>query len=104
MKAFAFGVMTGSVFVAGFVALAAPARADIDDPAVTAYAAHYGGAVCQTLDEYPTDAGILGVGQGIMEHGFTAFQAGEVIYLSVDDICPRHMALVRSFAKQGTAV
>ena len=97
MKAFAFGVMTGSVFVAGFVALAAPARAEVD-PVAYAYAARNAGAVCKTLDEYPTTVGILGVGEAISDTGLTKFQAGEAIYYSVSEVCPRHMDLILRFA------
>ncbi len=77
--------------------LATPAKADTD-PVVVAYAAHYGGAVCSVLDEFPSENGILGIGLPIMEDGLTGYQAGQVIYLSVSDICPRHMRLIMGFA------
>jgi hypothetical protein len=79
------------------VILAHPAKADTD-PVVVAYSAHYGGAVCSVLDEYPSENGILGIGASIIEDGLSAYQAGQVIYLSVSDICPRHMGLLRAFA------
>jgi hypothetical protein len=78
--------------------LAAPhAKADTD-PVVVAYSAHYGGAVCSVLDEFPSENGILGIGKSIMDDGLTGYQAGQVLYLSVSDICPRHMGLLRAFA------
>jgi hypothetical protein len=77
--------------------LATPAKADVDN-VVFAYSAHYGGAVCSVLDEFPSENGILGIGASIMEDGLTGYQAGQVIYLSVSDICPRHMGLIRAFA------
>jgi hypothetical protein len=77
--------------------LATPAKADTD-PVVVAYSAHYGGAVCSVLDEFPSENGILGIGTSIMEDGLTGYQAGQVLYLSVSDVCPRHMGLLRAFA------
>jgi hypothetical protein len=77
--------------------LATPAKADTD-PVVVAYSAHYGGAVCSVLDEFPSENGILGIGKSIIEDGLTGYQAGQVLYLSVSDVCPRHMELLRAFA------
>jgi hypothetical protein len=79
------------------VLAAAPAKADTD-PVVVAYSAHYGGAVCSVLDEFPSENGILGIGKSIIEDGLTGYQAGQVLYLSVSDVCPRHMGLLRAFA------
>lgn len=104
VKAYAVGVMTGSLFTAGILAVAAPAKADIDPDAVK-YAARYGAAVCATLDDYPTTAGILGIGEAIVEDGLTSTEAGEVIGLSITDICPRYTGLLRAFIRQyGAAV
>ena len=103
VKAFAVGVITGSFLTSGIILLAAPAKAD-PDPAAYAYAAQYGGAVCQTLDEYPTEAGIIGIGNAITEDGLTPFQAGEVIYYAVDELCPRHMERILAFAGNYSAV
>ena len=82
---FVAGFLTGAAVVAATIMVAAPARADED---ARAYAAEYGPAVCQTLDDY---------GQAIIEQGFTAEQAGEVVALSVIYICPRHTALLKRF-------
>lgn len=80
------------------VMLSAPhAKAD-PDSMVYAYAATFGGAVCETLDEYPSFAGIYGIGDAIAEDGLTYHQAGQVIAISVAEICPQHLALVKSFA------
>jgi len=67
-------------------------------PATESYADIYGGVVCNVLDEYPTVAGVLGVGQGISEEsGFTLEQAGEVIAYSVFTYCPWHKPLLNRF-------
>ena len=102
VKAFSLGVITGSFLTAGLIHLAAPARAD-HDPVVIAYTTTFGEAVCLTLDDYPSKGGVLGVGQAIIEDGLTAFQAGQVIYFAVDELCPRHLDLVLSFAGDVTA-
>ena len=103
LKAFSLGMVTGSFATAGMVLLATPAKAD-PDPVAYSYAAENGSAVCYTLDEYPSENGILGIGQAIIEDGLTAYQAGEVVYYSVAELCPRHMDLILSFAAGGEMV
>lgn len=92
------GLITGSFVTAGAVLLASPAKADPDNASI-AYASVYGGIVCQVLDEYPTESGIFGVGQAIVEDGLSYEQAGYVVALSVGEICPRHTALIAQFAR-----
>jgi hypothetical protein len=85
--------------IAVAVVAAPAAHADPDySPGVVSYVAHYGGVVCDVLDDYPSFSGIIGVARGIQEDGFTAYQAGEVIGLSVTEICPWHTGLVMRFA------
>lgn len=67
------------------------------DQAVINYEARYAEAVCSVLDQYPTFAGIVGIAQAITDDGFTAYEAGQVIAMSVSDVCPRHTDLVRRF-------
>ena len=69
-----------------------------DGRTVTAYAATFGSAVCETLDSYASFGGIYGIADAITEDGLTYYQAGQVIAVSVTEICPRHTALVKSFA------
>jgi hypothetical protein len=97
IRAFCLGIITGSFLTAGMVLLAGPARADTDR-LVVAYASVFGGAVCSTLDQYPSSSGIIGIGKSIVEDGLTGYQAGQVIALSVMDICPRHTGLMDDFA------
>lgn len=73
------------------------AKAD-PDSMVYAYAATFGSAVCETLDSYPSFGGIYGIADAITDDGLTYYQAGQVIAVSVTEICPRHTALVKSFA------
>lgn len=96
-KAFAFGVIAGSLITAGTVFLAAPAHAD---STAEAYAEMYGAeAICPTLDSYPTFSGILGIGEAIVDSdGLTYRQAGEAIGIAVLRYCPRHTALMMRFA------
>ena len=90
-------LLCAALGVIGFTLAVPHAKADVDN-VVVAYSAHYGGAVCSVLDEFPSENGILGIGKSIMDDGLTGYQAGQVIYLSVSDICPRHMGLLRAFA------
>ena len=95
VRGFALGVITGSFLTAG-LAVAVPAKAD--DAVAYAYASRYAGAICLTLDEFPSAEGILGIGSEIVKDGLTSFEAGQAIFYAVDDVCPRHMGLLRSFA------
>jgi hypothetical protein len=100
VRGFALGVITGSFITAGGVLLAGEAQADTDR-LVYAYAAQFGTAVCMTLDDFPSIDGVLGVAAGIVSDGLSTFQAGRVIYLSVQDTCPRHMPLLQRFMASG---
>ncbi|QZT61286.1 DUF732 domain-containing protein [Mycolicibacterium austroafricanum] len=89
-----------SAALAGMVTVAAitntaTAKADPVDN----YTATVAPAVCATLDEFPTFAGILGIGSGIVEDtGWTYREAGRIVAMSVIISCPRHSALVERFA------
>lgn len=77
------------------------AKADSAD--AVAYAAHYGDAICENLDEFPTPAGVFGTGQAIMQHsGMSAYDAGQAIAFSVYELCPRHWPLILRVAGTGT--
>jgi len=77
--------------------LAPHAKADVS-PAVSDYVAVYGaGAVCPVLDEHHTVSGMLGVLRGIQHDGFTAFEAGQIVGMSVTEYCPRNTPLMRQF-------
>lgn len=77
------------------------AKADTAD--AVAYAAHYGGAICANLDDFPTPAGVYGTGKAVMQHsGMTAYDAGQAIAYSVAELCPRHWALIMRVAGQGS--
>jgi hypothetical protein len=77
--------------------LAAPtAKADSDSEAY-AYAAHYAGAVCAVLDDYPTVNGMLGIMAAITEDGLSNYQAGQVVGISIAEVCPRYGYLVDLF-------
>jgi hypothetical protein len=103
VRAYALGIITGGFLTAATLTIAAPVKADVDR-VVVAYAAQFGGAVCTTLDEYPTIDGVYGIGLSIMEDGLTAYQAGQVIGLSVLEVCPRHIALMQNFASAADQV
>lgn len=93
-----------AVFGCAVVLLSAPhAKADPSSVSV-AYAAQYGGAVCDVLDmpAHHTHAGLLGVLDALSDEGLTRDQAAEVVVLSVLDICPRNMPLLKSFIDRYT--
>ena len=97
----ALGVTLLMVFMAALgcavLILSSPkAKADVDDAAY-AYAAVFGDAVCSTLDTYSSFDGHLGIAKAITKDGLSSYQAGEVIQISVTEICPRHQRLLDRF-------
>lgn len=68
------------------------------DPDVVDYAVAHADAVCTVLDRYPTLDGVGGVGMGIINAGWTANEAGQIMYLSVYDMCPEYLPLLKRFA------
>ena len=80
------------------VITAPTASADEPSTTVVAYAATFGGIVCDVLDDHASLGGVQGVIQGVQADGFTAYEAGQIVGLSVAEICPRHTALILRFA------
>lgn len=82
------------------IAWAPSAKADVTDPQVIAFTAAFGGVVCSVLDDgHATPDGVYGISQGIVEEsGLSYYQAGQVIGLSVAEICPQHSGLMRLIA------
>jgi hypothetical protein len=103
VRAFALGICTGSLIAAATIIVAAPAKADPDRVSLD-YAQRYGWAVCATLDDFPSFAGVVGVGESINDDGLSWRQAGYVLAVSVSDRCPRHLALLKAFAAQDSGV
>ena len=98
MDGLAVGLLLALMACLGVILFAASAKADPDSDAV-AYASEYGGTVCSVLDDgHNTIAGLTGIMLAIQKHGgLTAFQSGEVVGLSVAEICPRYTPLLRQF-------
>jgi len=90
------GLMFLGALIAGCVLGTGVARADGQISNVeSAYIAAYGaGAVCPVIAEYPSTAGVLGVAQGIMDDGFTAGDAVDIINVSVATYCPEYWSLL----------
>lgn len=73
------------------------AKADPSTP-VAVYAAKNADVVCEVIQDYPSIQGVTGVVSGVMEDGnFTAFEAGQVVGLSVSASCPEMWPLLQRF-------
>lgn len=94
-----WGYLCGALSVIAAVGLINSPIAKADDSDARAYASEYGPAVCATLDDYPSIAGIIGIGQAIVEDGLTEYDAGTAIAYSVVFLCPRHVPLLQRFAR-----
>lgn len=75
---------------------ASDARADgILDHTEADYVIAYGaGAICPTIDQYHSAAGVMGVARSIITDGFTADSAVDIINEAVSDYCPRNWPLL----------
>lgn len=95
LRAYAFGVITGSFMTAAGILAATPAKADVTDATIDRYAQ----AVCNTFDEgYADFNGILGIAKVLTERGYTSHEAGEIIVGSVVADCPKYLPLLKRFA------
>lgn len=76
-----------------------PAHADPVAPQVINYARAVAPAVCEVLDDHPSLPGVAGVIAGIRDDsGFTTDQSVQVLVLSVESRCVRHVPLLQRFA------
>ena len=97
MDAVAVMLLMALMAALGVVAFAATAKADVSDSVID-YAVTYGeGAICPVLDEHHTVNGVLGVLIGIKKDGFSNFEAGQIVGLSVSEYCPRNEPLLQQF-------
>ena len=80
----------------GVIVWAASAKAEPSSGAV-AYTAEFGGLVCSVLSEHPSTDGMVGIMAAIQQQGLPAYQAGEVMALSVAELCPQYTYLLRAF-------
>ena len=94
----AVGMLLGcSALIGAAVYFASPAKAEPDRVSI-AYASTFADAVCTTLDEYPNRYGVIGVSEAIRDDGLSMEQAGWVIILSVNEVCPRHVHVLADFS------
>lgn len=92
-------LMLFGAIIAAAACNAAPAHADPVAPYVINYANIAAPAVCGTLDDHPSFPGISGVIQAIQDDsGFTTDQAVQVLVISVQTRCVRHLPLLQRFA------
>ena len=57
-------------------------------------------AVCPVIDKYPTVGGVMGVVAGVMDQGFTADNAVDVVNASVAVYCPQYFPLLQRVGAQ----
>lgn len=98
-------LMACSALLGAAVYFASPARADGTlDEDEAAYVSLYGdGAICETLDDYPSAAGVVGIVSAITEDGYTADSAVDVVNASVWAFCPRHWPLLAATGRAARA-
>lgn len=98
MKGFAAGIVAGAL-----LSLAVGhAKAQPGEPgdAVVAYTSVFGGILCDAMDADPVFATVDAIGSMIVQDGLSWRQAGQVVVLTVTEICPRHLSLITAYAQQ----
>lgn len=90
MKRLLLAAAAGAVIAA---ACSPPAHADD----ASDYAASFGGLVCKQLDATPTLPGVTRVGVLVAGEGFSSYDAGRILRLSVNTFCPRHTDLLQRY-------
>lgn len=92
-------LMLFGALIAAAACNATPAHADPVAPQVINYAHVAAPAVCETLDGHPSLPGVSGVIAAIQDDsGFTTDQSVQVLVLSVQTRCVRHLPLLQRFA------
>lgn len=78
------------------------ARADgVLTDAEAAYVTLYGAtAICPVLDLYPHKAGLMGIAAGIMDDGWAADSAADIVNAAVYQYCPRHWQLLVNVGRE----
>lgn len=85
-------IAIGAVLAAGGTATA---RADgILDTHEAVYVDLYGLAICRIIDAAPTPRGVMVAAQAVMNDGFDAYSAADVVNASVSTLCPSHWPLL----------
>ena len=94
-------LMTTSAFIGALFYFASPARADgyLDDDEQVFVELYGESAVCPTITEYHSLGGVMGVASGIVEQGFSADSAVDIINASVQTYCPENWSLLVAIGK-----
>lgn len=70
----------------------------------TAYITAYGaGAICPTIIEFPSTAGVMGVMEGIHQDGFSYGDSVDVINAAVLAYCPAEWPLLQAIGRAARA-
>jgi len=87
--------LTGALMIPVVAFFQPVAHADTLTPTESAYVQAYGGDVCSSLDKYHTISGVVSVVKGVVNSGFTAEQAVDVVNAAVATTCPRNWPLLQ---------
>lgn len=98
-------LMATSAMLGAALYFASPARADGTlDAEEDAFVQLYGeGAICSTLDDYPSVGGVIGIAQAIVEKGYEPDSAVDIINASVWLYCDQYWPLLEAVGKAARA-
>ena len=101
MDAAAVALLMALMMALGVIAWAATAKADgyLDDDELV-FSELHGQVICDAITDYYGLSGVLGVHQAIMDDGFTADSAVDILNFSVHEYCPENWRLLVAIGKQ----
>ena len=89
LRAYALGVISGSIIAAGLAVMTAPmAKAD----------SVYDTVICDELDAAPAVSTIVVLGLALGDEGYSGYDAGRIVAMAVMEDCQQHIPLLRRFA------
>lgn len=93
LRLFLVSLGFGAVMTAGAVGVA---RADgtLSGPELRFVLDNGATVICPTLDEFPSEGGVLGVLTVILERGFAPDDAADIVNASVATFCPEYRGLL----------
>jgi len=98
-------LMAASAMLGAATYFASPARADgtVDEDEAVFVEVYGQGAICTTLDDYPTAAGVVGISNAIVEQGYTRDSSVDILNASVMLYCDQHWPLLVAVGKAARA-
>lgn len=92
-------LLLASVIIGSSIGFAARAHAD-PGPTIVSYVGNNGETVCRLIDEEPNVPEVETLVEVLHGKGFTYFESGQIIGLSVVTFCPANLPVVQAYVNK----